>query len=56
MYEMLAGYPPFYDASALSLYNKILQGSIDFPQQFDFPAKDLVRQALKPNTTERIGS
>lgn len=30
-YEMLVGYPPFYDKKPIGIYKKILRGVIDFP-------------------------
>jgi serine/threonine protein kinase len=31
LYEMLVGYPPFYDQNPFGVYKKILKGSIKFP-------------------------
>jgi protein kinase X len=39
IYEMLAGYPPFYDDNPFGIYQKILAGKIDFPKHFDAEAK-----------------
>lgn len=39
IYEMLAGYPPFYDENPFGIYQKILAGKIDFPKHFDPNAK-----------------
>ena len=35
VYEMLAGYPPFYDENPFGIYQKILAGKIEFPRHFD---------------------
>ena len=39
IYEMLAGYPPFYDDNPFGIYQKVLAGKIDFPKHFDIEAK-----------------
>ncbi len=35
IYEMIAGYPPFYDEDHYKLYEKILIGKLRFPPGFD---------------------
>ena len=40
VYEMLAGYPPFYDENPFGIYQKSLAGKIEFPRHFDVKAKD----------------
>lgn len=34
IFEMLAGYPPFYDSKPVGIYKKILNGVIEFPEYF----------------------
>ncbi|KAJ2681636.1 cAMP-dependent protein kinase catalytic subunit, partial [Coemansia spiralis] len=41
IFEMIAGYPPFYDEDHYRLYEKILAGRIQWPAQFDPIARDL---------------
>lgn len=55
IYEMLAGYPPFYDENPFGIYQKILAGRIEFPKHFDPLAKDLVRKLLTADRTKRFG-
>lgn len=55
IYEMLSGYPPFYDESAYLIYTKVLAGKFDFPRHFDPYAKDLVKRLLTKDRTKRIG-
>ena len=31
LYEMLVGFPPFYDKHTINIYKKILKGVIHFP-------------------------
>ena len=33
IFEMLAGYPPFFDDNPFGIYEKILSGKIDWPRQ-----------------------
>lgn len=35
LYEMLAGYPPYFDDDPVKLYEKILGGKLRFPPRFD---------------------
>ncbi|CAG8656196.1 12636_t:CDS:2, partial [Dentiscutata heterogama] len=46
IFEMLAGYPPFYDEDHMRLYEKILAGRIKYPSFFDSDAKDLLKRLL----------
>lgn len=55
IYEMLAGYPPFYDDHPFGIYQKILANKIEFPRHFDQNAKDLVRKLLTADRTKRFG-
>jgi len=55
IYEMLAGYPPFYDENPFGIYQKILAGKIEFPRHFDPNAKDLVKKLLLADRTKRYG-
>ena len=32
IYEMLAGFPPFFDENPFGIYQKILAGKIEFPR------------------------
>jgi len=54
-FEMLAGYPPFYDENPFGIYQKILAGKIEFPRQFDSKAKDLIKKLLTNDRTKRLG-
>jgi len=56
IFEMLAGYPPFYDDHPFGIYEKILEGKIVFPNHFDANAKDLIKKLLTPDRTRRLGS
>ncbi|KAI8394120.1 kinase-like domain-containing protein [Radiomyces spectabilis] len=56
IFEMLAGYPPFYDDDHVKLYEKILAGKIRWPQYFDPNAKDLLKRLLTPDLSKRFGN
>jgi serine/threonine protein kinase len=56
VYEMLAGYPPFYDENPFGIYQKILQGKLEFPRHFETHARDLIRKLLTADRTKRIGN
>ena len=46
MYEMLAGYPPFYDEDPFGIYEKILLRKIQFPPHFSSSSRDLIKKLL----------
>lgn len=56
IYEMLAGYPPFYDENPFGIYQKILNGKVEFPKHMDSKAKDLVKKLLSHDRTKRLGT
>jgi len=56
IYEMLAGYPPFFDDHPFGIYEKILSGKMTFPPHFDPAAKDLIRKLLTADRTRRLGN
>ena len=55
IFEMLAGYPPFYDENPFGIYQKILAGKIEFPRQFDAKAKEVTKKLLTADRTKRLG-
>mmetsp|Transcript_15218 Transcript_15218/g.49953 ORF Transcript_15218/g.49953 Transcript_15218/m.49953 type:complete len:373 (+) Transcript_15218:124-1242(+) len=56
IYEMLAGYPPFYDDEPWGTYQKILDGKLDFPSHFSRSSRDLVKKLLQADLTKRYGN
>ncbi|XP_073919932.1 cAMP-dependent protein kinase catalytic subunit PRKX isoform X3 [Castor canadensis] len=56
VFEMLSGFPPFFDDNPFGIYQKILAGKIDFPRHLDFGAKDLIRKLLVVDRTRRLGN
>ncbi|RKP09664.1 kinase-like domain-containing protein [Thamnocephalis sphaerospora] len=56
IFEMLAGYPPFYDEDHFKLYEKILIGKIKWPPHIDPLAKDLIKRLLAADLSKRYGN
>ncbi|KAF9918710.1 hypothetical protein BX616_006597 [Lobosporangium transversale] len=56
IFEMLAGYPPFFDDNPFGIYEKILAGRIYFPSHIDSAAKDLIKKLLTSDRTKRLGN
>jgi hypothetical protein len=56
IYEMLAGYPPFYNENHVELYQQILEGKYSFPPQISHTARDLIRKLLQPDLSKRFGN
>ena len=54
-FEMLAGYPPFYDENPFGIYQKILGGRVDFPRHFCVSAKEMIKSLLRADRTKRLG-
>jgi protein kinase X len=56
LFEMIAGYPPFYDENPFGIYQKILNGKLDFPSKyFDEHSKSLITKLLVQDPTKRLG-
>nr|XP_045605812.1 cAMP-dependent protein kinase catalytic subunit 3-like isoform X2 [Procambarus clarkii] len=56
IYEMLAGYPPFFDDNPFGIYEKILGGRVEWPRHLDTSAKDLIKKLLTQDRTKRLGN
>ncbi|CAH0753521.1 unnamed protein product [Bemisia tabaci] len=56
IYEMLAGYPPFFDDNPFGIYKKILEGKIEWPRHLDPVAKDIIKKLLVQDRTKRLGN
>jgi serine/threonine protein kinase len=56
LYEMLAGLPPFYSEDVNTMYKKILQGTLVFPQHFSTSVIDLLSGLLQRDPRRRLGS
>jgi len=56
IYEMLAGYPPFFDDNPFCIYEKILAGKLEWPQHMEQNPKDLIKRLLVHDRTKRLGN
>lgn len=56
IYEMSAGYPPFYADQPIQIYEKIVSGKVRFPSHFSSDLKDLLRNILQIDLTRRFGN
>ena len=56
IYEMVVGYPPFYDAHPFGIYEKILAGKLIFPDHVDTLTRDLISRLLQADKCLRLGN
>ena len=60
MFEMLTGWPPFYDRDIRAMCEKILHAPLTFPQRFDDTisedARSIVEGLLQRDLSMRLGS
>lgn len=54
IYEMAAGYPPFYGRDPMKIYEKIVSGKFICPQHFSKALKDLLPNILQVDRTKRF--
>jgi hypothetical protein len=55
-YEMLVGYPPFFDETPYGIYEKILRCQIQWPRTMDRLSKELIKAFLNPDRSKRLGN
>ncbi len=55
MYEMLAGYPPFYDDNPMGIYKKIVEGYYELPVVIKPTARELIQLFLRADCQTRLG-
>lgn len=53
---MAAGYPPFFADQPIQIYEKIVSGKVRFPSHFSSDLKDLLRNLLQVDLTQRFGN
>merc|ERR1719436_1392417 len=56
IFEMAAGYPPFYADQPIQIYEKIVTGKVQFPSHFSAHIKDLLRGLMQVDLTRRFGN
>ncbi|XP_023029617.1 cAMP-dependent protein kinase catalytic subunit beta [Leptinotarsa decemlineata] len=55
IYEMAAGFPPFFARDHMKLYEKIVAGKFACPPHFSKPLKDLMVNILQVDRSKRYG-
>lgn len=56
LFEMMAGHAPFTDPNPMGIYEKIVDGHIDFPKIFHSDEKDLIKKLCTADLTRRLGN
>jgi len=56
IFEMLAGYPPWYHTKPHTVYSDVINQRPDVPQHFDPHGKELIHKLLTKERSKRIGS
>ena len=56
IYEMLAGYAPFFDDDPYEIYEKIVAGHVRYPSHMKPTARDLIGNMLQVDLTKRFGN
>lgn len=56
IYEMLAGYTPFYDSNTMKTYENILNGKLKFPNFFNPDVQDLLNKLITKDLSQRLGN
>jgi serine/threonine protein kinase len=56
IYEMCAGFVPFYSDDPMEVYQLILAHDLKFPSQFTRGCVDLIQKLMHANQTKRLGN
>eukprot|EP00753_Platysulcus_tardus_P016257 PLAT5565.1.p1 GENE.PLAT5565.1~~PLAT5565.1.p1 ORF type:complete len:720 (-),score=419.53 PLAT5565.1:286-2445(-) len=56
IYEMVAGFVPFYADDPMEVYQLILAHDLRFPSHFTRPCCDLIQKLLHPTPSKRLGN
>ncbi|ESO07369.1 hypothetical protein HELRODRAFT_98699 [Helobdella robusta] len=56
VFEMAAGYPPFYADQPIQIYEKIVAGKVKYPGHFSAEIKSFVGSLLQVDITKRSGA
>lgn len=54
IYEMAAGYPPFYSQDPMKIYEKIVSGKFKYVNHFSMELKDLIKNMLQVDLSRRF--
>lgn len=55
IFELLAGFPPFYDQNPYEVYRKITVGVFEYPPQISVNARKLIGGLLESDLSKRLG-
>lgn len=55
LFEMLAGYPPFFDDNPFGTYQKVIAGQFELPRHFDGKVRDMIKKLLVLDKSKRFG-
>ncbi|KAL4451289.1 hypothetical protein ABPG77_009361 [Micractinium sp. CCAP 211/92] len=55
IYEMVAGYPPFYQEDRVAMFRAICSTDFKFPSHFSKELRDLIKRFLVRATSRRLG-
>jgi len=53
IFEMLCGYPPFFDDNPYHIYTKIMERKLRYPRHFDVKARQLLLKGLLVDQEQR---
>lgn len=56
IFEMLYGYPPFYDQNTNAMYKSIVRDKVEFPPGGSEEVVDLISKLLEKDPSKRLGS
>ncbi|CEP64447.1 cAMP-dependent protein kinase catalytic subunit TPK3 LALA0_S11e04302g [Lachancea lanzarotensis] len=56
IFEMLAGYTPFYDSNTMKTYENILNAELQFPPFFQADVQDLLSKLITRDLSKRLGN
>ena len=55
-YEMLVGYPPFFDDNPVNIYQKIVRGQVYWPEELDIGSQEFIKGFLRYDRSKRLGN
>lgn len=55
LFEMVCGYPPFYDHNPFGVYKKILKGTVSFPSHVSVLCQNVIKGFLNQKRFRRLG-
>ncbi|CAG0912230.1 unnamed protein product [Notodromas monacha] len=56
VFEMAAGFPPFFAENPIQIYEKIVSGKVNYPKNFSADLRDLLKNLLQVDLTKRFGN